>query len=116
MLNTRNFVQAVTGQTSNAEAKDVEQRMLNGERGYVSLKDKDGEKLHVFFAPVDKRVGWSMAVVAKDKVVYHDLFRTSFKMLCLALLGESPARLHRMECRKQAKRLQQIDAEKGRIR
>ena len=115
MLNTRNFVQAVTGQTSNAEAKDVEQRMLNGERGYVSLKDKDGEKLHVFFAPVDKRVGWSMAVVAKDKVVYRDLFRTSFKMLCLALLGLALLAFIVWNVRKQAKRLQQIDAEKERI-
>ena len=115
MLNTRNFVQAVTGQTSNAEAKDVEQRMLNGERGYVSLKDNDGEKLHVFFAPVDKRVGWSMAVVAKDKVVYRDLFRTSFKMLCLALLGLALLAFIVWNVRKQAKRLQQIDAEKERI-
>ena len=115
LLNTRNFVKAVTGQPSNAQAEDVEQRMRNGERGYVSLKNNDGEKLHVFFAPVDKRVGWSMAVVAKDKVVYHDLFRKSFIILCLALLGLGLLAFIVWNVRKQAKRMQLIDAEKERI-
>ena len=113
--NTRSFVKALAGNTTDTMATEVERRMLAGETGQTQVRDEKGDKLYVFYAPVNEHVGWSMAVASYHHDIYRNLNKALFKMAFLALLGIALLAIILWGVTRQARRLQHIRNEKERI-
>ncbi len=86
-LRMKKTVQEVTLDMKDTMAQVVNRRMLNGEHGQAVVYDNNGNKNHVFFAPVEDETGWSMSVVCSDKEIFHDLHVTGLKLLLLNLIA-----------------------------
>jgi serine phosphatase RsbU (regulator of sigma subunit) len=85
------------------------------QKGYVTLQNKEGEKLHVFFSPIGGKTKWVLLNVVNDSDVFGALrsARLHLQLLVvtiLLLLGFIIWRtLHNLE------RLRKVNAEKNRI-
>ena len=115
LTNTKQLSLALTGKADDEKAEDLGRKMLKGESGKEMLLDKDGGRLYVNYAPVDKRVGWSMAVVSKHEDIYGDLQQTALKMLGLVVLGLLMLSIIMWLLGRAFKRINKIYAEKERI-
>ena len=111
----RTTVQEVTRGMNDTMAQVVNQRMINGEKGKAVVIDNEGNKNHVFFAPMENETGWSMSVVCSDKEMFSSLEQMGLKLMILRFLGLSLLAfiIYRMVCN--FKYLQEANAEKERI-
>ena len=105
----------ISSQMHDTMALEVDRRMMAGESGQATVWNNRGEKTYVFYAPVDKSTGWSMAVICKDKDIFGDLRRVSMILISFMLLGLGMLALLLWLTAKQTKRMQQINSEKESI-
>ncbi len=115
LTNTKKLGLAMTGIDYDEKVEEVRLKMLKGESGSVELKDKNGEKLYVNYAPIDKRVGWSMAIITRHNDIYRDLRHSALKMLALVFVGLLMLSIIIWLLTRAFKRLNNINAEKERI-
>ena len=95
--------------------KKVNFAMLSGDSGYAKITGDDGQKSHVFYAPVEGNTHWSMAVVFADKDIYHGLHAIASTLTLLMLLGLGLMAFIIYRAVRGFKRLQAVNAEKERI-
>lgn len=93
----------------------INSRMMAGESGQASVRDENGEKNYVFFAPIEGNTGWSMAVVAADKEIYGSLRQIAFNLFLLMLAGLVLIGFILSRSAKNLMRLNKVNAEKERI-
>ena len=116
LLNTDRFAEAVTGSAvGGKKVEALRHDMLAGKKGVATLKDSEGNKVYVHYAPVAKMPGWSMAVVNNDRDVYGDLRQMGLHLLLMMLAGLAILAFIMWRASRQAKRLQLIRSEKDRI-
>ena len=105
----------ITAQIHDTMALEVDRRMTSGESGQATVWNNRGEKTYVFYAPVDKSTGWSMAVICKDKDIFGNLRKVSMILISFMLLGLGMLALLLWLTARQTKRMQQINSEKESI-
>jgi sigma-B regulation protein RsbU (phosphoserine phosphatase) len=115
LANTKKVSLALTGNDNDEKALTIERKMRNGETGTEVIYDSEGNRLYVHYAPVDKRVGWSMAIINKHKDIYADLHVMALKMLALVATGLVMLSIIMWLLRRSFKRINRIYAEKERI-
>jgi len=76
-----------TSKIKDAAIHNLNERILSGESGHAVIRNEQGEREYVFFAPVKGNTGWSMAVVCSHKEIYSGLRSLLFRMLMLLLAG-----------------------------
>lgn len=67
--------------------RSLNERMLQGQTGSATVKNNNGEKQYVFYAPIKGATGWSMAVTCPDKEIYKGLSQISSNLQLMGLLG-----------------------------
>ena len=108
-------IQEVAKQFKDTMIDVVNANMLAGDSGDASIKDNDGNKNYMYYAPVEGKTGWKMAIIFPDKEIYAGLHRLGrmlgiFLILGLLLMAYIMWRTFRGH-----QRLQAINAEKERI-
>ena len=94
---------------------EMSRRMMAGERGHMMIVNTAGEKCLAFFAPIRQETGWSMAVVCKEREIYHDLRRLQFLMFLLTLLGAAGIAFIVYHSARNMRQLQRAETERLRI-
>ncbi|MCR5131513.1 MAG: SpoIIE family protein phosphatase [Prevotella sp.] len=90
-------------------------RLLAGETGETAVKNKEGDMVHVYYSPVNKRAGWSMAVIHKDYEMFKKLHKLSQNLGLFLLSGLILLLLILWRTAHQSNSLLRINAEKERI-
>ena len=108
-------IQEVAKQFKDTMIDVVNANMLAGDSGDASIKDNDGNKNYMYYAPVEGKTGWKMAIIFPDKEIYAGLHRLGrmlgiFLILGLLLMAYIMWRTFRGH-----QRLQAVNAEKERI-
>ena len=111
----RTTVQEATRGMNDTMAQVVNRRMMSGEQGKAVVFDNEGNKNHVFFAPVENETGWSMSVVCSDKEMYRSLHSMGLKLMILMILGLALLSFILYHMLRNFKRLQKANGEKERI-
>ena len=111
----RSTIQEVTEDAVDTTTRYINQQQMSGQSGHQDITGIDGEKVSVFYAPIDGEAGWSMSVVCNKEEVYADLWKrglylTLLMLAGLALLGYIIYRTARSD-----RSLQRANAEKERI-
>jgi len=88
---------------------------MAGESGHCDITDIYGEKISVFYAPVEGETGWSMSVVCSDKEIYAGLHQVVMYLSLLMLAGMLLLGYIIYRTARNARSLQKADAEKERI-
>lgn len=83
----RHTIQEVTSRVEDTTANLINQQMMDGKSGHASMIDEKGEKNYVFYAPVEGKTGWSMAVVCNDREIYRSLRQIGFNLMLLFVVG-----------------------------
>ena len=91
-------------------------KMLAGESGNAVFKDNDGEKYHVFYAPVGGDTDWSLAVVSSEDEIFGQYNNMKKNLLILRLIALGVLVFIIVRSVKNINRLQKITAERERIR
>jgi len=91
-------------------------RLMTGETGEATVKNKEGDLVYVYYSPVNKRAKWSMAVIHKDYEMFKKLHNLSWKLGLFLLAGLITLLLILMRVAHQNNRLLSINAEKEHIR
>lgn len=112
----RQTIQELTAKAEDSTVHHVNRQMMAGKSGQASLRDPEGNKKYVFYAPLDEgQTGWSMAVVCSDHEIYHGLRLVTFNLTLLLLLGLGLMGFIIYRTARNARRLQEVNAEKERI-
>ena len=93
----------------------VNDALLSGDSGYTVVVGNNGEKSHVYYAPVEGGTDWSMAVIFSDRKIFHNLHAIGNILTLLMLLGLGLMVFIMYRTVKGFKRLQEVSAEKERI-
>ena len=80
-------IQDITADARDTNIQHINNQMMRGHSGQAAVRDNDGNKNYVFYAPVQGNTGWSMAVVCTDREIYRGLRQVSFNLFLLMLLG-----------------------------
>jgi len=80
-------IQQATAHFEDTMIRRINRQMMAGENGQATLTNEEGDKEYVFFAPVEGRTGWSMAVVCSDSEIYRSLRQVGFNLRLLMLAG-----------------------------
>ena len=91
-------------------------KFINGERGNDVFKDTDGEKYHVFYAPVGGETGWSLAVVSSEKEIFGKYNKMKGTLLILRIIALSALVFIIFRSVRNINKLQKISVERERIR
>ena len=108
-------VDDISEQFGSPMIKQVNSAMLSSDSGYALVTNDNGEKSHVYYAPVKGGTGWSMVVVFDDKAIYHGLHALGSHLFLLMLLGLGLMIYIMYRTVQGFKRLQAVNAEKERI-
>lgn len=83
----RSTIQEVTAASADTTTNYINRQQMSGQSGHQDITDIHGEKISVFYAPVDGETGWSMSVVCSQKEIYAELRRVTFYLILLMLAG-----------------------------
>ncbi|MBO7069403.1 MAG: SpoIIE family protein phosphatase [Bacteroidaceae bacterium] len=83
----RRTIQEVTASSSDTTTRYINQQQMSGKSGHQDITDNNGDRISVFYAPVDGETGWSMSVVCSKREVYADLWQVSLYLSLLMLAG-----------------------------
>ena len=120
----RRTIQEVTADMKDTVVGHINRQMMEGKSGQAMVRDNNGKKNYVFFAPVDtlavdrvrgERVGWSMAIVCSDNEIYRGLRQVTFNLMLLMLAGLALLTFILLRTIRGFKRLQAMNGEKERI-
>ncbi|MCH5233299.1 MAG: SpoIIE family protein phosphatase [Muribaculaceae bacterium] len=89
---------------------------VNGERGNAVFKDNDGEKYHVFYAPVGGETGWSLAVVSSEKEIFGNYNKMKGNLLILRIIALAVLIFIIFRSVRNINKLQKITVERERIK
>ena len=111
----RSTIQEITASSTDTTTRYINQQQMSGKSGHQVITAPNGEKLSVFYAPIDGETGWSMSVVCNQNEIYDELsdvgfYMTLFMIAGMALLGYIIYRTARS-----SRSLQKANAEKERI-
>ena len=93
----------------------INRQMMAGNSGQATVRDDKGEKNYVFFAQMDGKTGWSMAVVCADREIYHSLRWMAVNVSVLMLIGLVLLAFIIWRAARSARRLQAVNIEKERM-
>lgn len=111
-----NTIQEVTASAPDTSViHSINKQMMSGGSGHNRLVGIDGEKISVFYAPIDGETGWSMAVVCNDGEIYSELREVSFYLMLLMLAGMVLLGYIIYRTARSARSLREATAEKERI-
>jgi sigma-B regulation protein RsbU (phosphoserine phosphatase) len=117
-------IQDMTAGMEDTVADAVNRQMLDGKSGYATVRENDGKKNYVFFAPVDtlsdgrqdsERLGWSMAIVCSDREIFYSLRQVGFNLMLLMIAGLALLAFIISRTIRGFNRLQAVTSEKERI-
>ncbi len=111
----RRTIQEVTATSSDTTTRFINQQQLSGQSGHQDVTDNNGEKLSVFYAPVDGETGWSMSVVCNQKEIYAGLRERGLYLRLLMLAGIALLGYIIFRTARSARSLQKANAERQRI-
>ncbi len=84
----RKNIQEVTSKMEDTTMNSLNRQMMAGNSGQTTVRDDNGRKNYVFYAPIEKEsLGWSMAVVCSEHEIYQNLRQVGFYLLLLMLVG-----------------------------
>ncbi|MCR5181342.1 MAG: SpoIIE family protein phosphatase [Bacteroidaceae bacterium] len=108
-------IQEIALSFNDTTASYINRQMMNGRGGHDVITGNDGEKNHVFYAPIDGKTQWSMAVVCNDKEIYAGLHRVGFYLMLLLIAGMALLGFIIYRAARSAHKLQKAHDEKERI-
>ena len=111
----RKSIEEVTGKMGDTTMNHINSQMLAGNSGQATVHDANGEKNYVFYAQMDGKTGWSMAVVCSDREIFYSLRQVGFNLFLLMLFGLALLGFIIWRVARSARRLQEVNAEKERI-
>ena len=111
----RSTIQEVTAYSTDSTTRYINQQQMSGGSGHRDITDINGEKVSVFYAPVDGETGWSMSVVCSQKEIYADLRKVGKQLLLLMLVGMALLGYIIYRTARSARSLRLATAEKERI-
>ena len=111
----RNTIQEVTEASIDTTTRYINQQQMSGASGHQDITDNNGERISVFYAPIDGETGWSMSVVCSQKEIYADLQEVSLYLTLLMLAGMALLGFIIYRAAKSARTLQKATAERERI-
>lgn len=111
----RSTIQEVTASSADTTTRYINQQQLSGRSGHADITENNGEKISVFYAPVDGETGWSMSVVCSQKEIYGELRQVSFYLSLLMLAGLCLLGYIIYRTARSARSLREATAEKERI-
>ncbi|MBQ7683371.1 MAG: SpoIIE family protein phosphatase, partial [Bacteroidaceae bacterium] len=111
----RRSIYEVTAGLEDTAVNRINQQMLEGKSGHTTIRENDGTKNYVFFAPVEGKTGWSMAVVCSDDEIYRSLRTVGFNLLVLMILGLALMAYIILRTIRGFNSLQTVNAEKERM-
>lgn len=111
----RSTIQEVTASSSDETTKYINQQQMAGKSGHEDVTGINGEKVTVFYAPVDGETGWSMSVVCDKKEIYAGLRKVSIYLTLLMLAGLALLGYITYRTARSARFLRKATAEKERI-
>ena len=110
-----NTIQEVTASSIDTTTRYINQQQMSGKSGHQDITDIHGEKVTVFYAPIDGETGWSMSVVCNREEIYADLLKVSMYLSLLMLAGMVLLGYIIYRAARSARSLQEATAEKERI-
>ena len=110
-----NTIQEVTASSSDTTTRYINREQMSGHSGHQDITDANGEKISVFYAPIDGEAGWSMSVVCNKKEIYAGLWKVSMYLTLLMLAGMALLGYIIYRAARSVHSLQQANAEKERI-
>lgn len=108
-------IQEVAKQFKDTMIDVVNANMLAGDSGDASIKDNDGNKNYMYYAPVEGKTGWKMAIIFPDKEIYAGLHKLGRQLGIFLILGLLLMAFILWRTFRGHQRLQAINAEKERI-
>ena len=111
----RTTIQEITESSSDTITRYINRQQMAGKSGHCDIIDVHGDKISVFYAPVDGETGWSMSVVCSDKEIYAGLHEVLIYLSILMLAGMALLGYIIYRTARSARSLQKADAEKERI-
>ena len=111
----RSTIQEVTASSADTTTRYINRQQMSGGSGHQDITDNNGERISVFYAPIDGETGWSMSVVCSQKEIYAELWEVSLYLTLLMLAGVALLGyiIYRTAC--SARSLREATAEKERI-
>lgn len=83
----RATVHTITQNAEDSMIGKVSQGMLSGDTGHANIHIDGGRKAYIYYAPVEGKTGWSMAVIFPDDEIYAGLHKVSIFLTVTMLLG-----------------------------
>ena len=111
----RSTIQEVTASSADTITRYINQQQMAGKSGHEEITDVNGEKISVFYAPVDGETGWSMSVVCSQKEIYAGLRKLGLNLSILMLVGLALLGYIIYRTARSARSLREATAEKERI-
>ncbi|MBO7118968.1 MAG: SpoIIE family protein phosphatase [Bacteroidaceae bacterium] len=111
----RSTIQEVTAASSDTTTRYINRQQMSGGSGHRDITDNNGDKISVFYAPVDGETGWSMSVVCSHKEIYASTRKTMLYMALLMLAGLALLGYIIFRTARSDRSLQKANAEKQRI-
>ena len=108
-------IQEVAKQFKDTMIDVVNANMLAGDSGDASVKDNDGQKNYMYYAPVEGKTGWKMAIIFPDKEIYAGLHSVGKRLTIFMILGLLLMAYIMWRTFRGHKRLATVNAEKERI-
>lgn len=108
-------IQEVTAASADTITRHINRQQMAGQSGHEELTDIHGEKISVFYAPVDDKTGWSMSVVCSQREIYSALREDGKKLMLLMLVGMALLGYIIYRTVRSSRSLQKATAEKERI-
>lgn len=111
----RSTIQEVTSASADTTTRYINRQQMSGASGHENITDINGEKISVFYAPIDGETGWSMSVVCSQAEIYGELWKVSLFQIVLILAGLVLLGYIIYRTAKSARSLRKATAEKERI-
>ena len=111
----RSTIQEVTAASADTTTRYINRQQMSGGSGHRDITDNNGEKISVFYAPIDGETGWSMSVVCSQKEIYAELWKVSLYLNLLMLAGLAMLGYIIYRTARYARSLREATAEKERI-
>ncbi len=108
-------IQEVTASSTDTTTRYINQRQMSGQSGHEVITAPNGEKISVFYAPIDGETGWSMSVVCNQKEIYAGLRKVGLNLSLLMLAGMALLGYIIYRTARSARSLRKATAEKERI-
>lgn len=108
-------IQEVTASSTDTTTRYINRQQMAGKSGHEDITGLNGEKVTVFYAPVDGETGWSMSVVCDKEEIYAGLQEVSIYLTLLMLAGLALLGYIIYRAARSARSLREATAEKERI-